>query len=130
MTSTRAAFGRARLLVGGFFCLSVLTLVAAAALRNHPALVNDAVWIRGGIVAADGLLMLAFTARAARGSRGAYRRARILSAITIAAVAVIVALPGTIPAWMKAEQAVCGLIMIAVAAILSGGALRSAFGRG
>jgi len=50
--------------------------------------------------------------RAANGSRGAYRRVRILSAVMVVAIAVIVALPGMFPLWMKIDRVVCGLILL------------------
>jgi hypothetical protein len=102
--------------------------VAIASLRNDAAAVNSAVWTRGTIVVISALLTFAFTIRAARGSRRAYLRLRIVSAVMVVAIAVIVALPGTFPLWMKLEQAVCGLVLIAVAAVANGRHLRSVFG--
>jgi hypothetical protein len=125
---TRTAFRSLKLLVGGYLTLSVLTLVAIASLRNDAAAVNSAVWTRGTIVVISALLTFAFTIRAARGSRRAYLRLRIVSAVMVVAIAVIVALPGTFPLWMKLEQAVCGLVLIAVAAVANGRHLRSVFG--
>jgi hypothetical protein len=120
-------FRRLKLLVGGYLGISVLTLAAVVALRHHTALVNTAVWIRGTIVVASALLMTAFTARSARGSSRAYLRLRIVSAIMVVAIAVIVALPGTFPVWMKVEQSVCGLLLVGVVLIVNGRHLRSAY---
>ena len=114
-------------LVGCYLGISVLTLVAIVLLRNHTADVNSAVWIRGGIVAATSVLMLTFATRAARGSRDAYLRLRIGSAVMTVAIAVIVSLPGLIPLWMKIEQGVCGLILIGVVIVANGKHLRSLF---
>lgn len=125
----QAAFGRAKLLLGGFLAISVLTLLTIALLRNHPALVSSAVWTRAIIVTADGLLMLACAVYAARGSRRSYLRLRLLSAITIVAILVIDALPGTFPVWMKIQQAVCGIVMIGVAVAVNARGVRSAFAR-
>jgi hypothetical protein len=123
------ALRRAKLLIGGFLAVSVLALAAIALLRNHPALVTGAVWTRGIIVTADGLLMLACAAYAARGSRRSYLRLRLLSAVTIVAIVVIDALPGTFPVWMKIEQAVCGIVMIGVVLTVNARGVRSAFAR-
>ena len=41
-----------KLLVGGYLAVNVATLAAIVALRHDTALVTDAVWTRGGIVAA------------------------------------------------------------------------------
>jgi hypothetical protein len=45
----------------------------------------------------------------------------------VAAIAVIIALPGTFPLWMKIEQGVCGLILLGVVVIVNGRRLRSLF---
>jgi hypothetical protein len=118
---------RAKLLVGGYLALSVLTLAAVALLRDNPAVVNDAVWVRSGIVVATAALMYAFATRAARGSRGGYRRLRFMSAVMVVAIAVIVALPGSFPLWLKIEQGVCGLLLIGVTALVNSKAARSSF---
>ncbi|WP_239134606.1 hypothetical protein [Rugosimonospora africana] len=124
---SRQAFRTVRMLTGGYLALSVLTIVAIALLRNHAALVNSAVWIRGTIVMVSSAFTFAFGARAARGSRGAYRRLRIIAAVMVAAITVIIALPGTFPMWMKLEQAVCGLLLLGVVAVVNGRQLRSVF---
>ncbi|MFJ6617765.1 hypothetical protein ACIQOW_09380 [Kitasatospora sp. NPDC091335] len=126
---TRRAFRTVRRLVLAYLGLSVVTLVAAIALRDHHAVVNDAVLVRGTIVVASAALTLLLTGRAANGSRAAFRRLRILSAVMIVAITAIVALPGTFPVWMKAEQAVCGLALLGVAAVVNGRHLRSLFAR-
>jgi len=122
------AFRRMKVLAGGYLGISVLTLVAIVVLRNHAAVVNTAVWIRGSIVAASALLTVTFTVRAAHGSRPAYRRLRIISAVMVAAIAVIISLPGTFPLWMKIEQGACGLLLIGFVVLANGKHLRSLFG--
>ncbi len=126
---TRKAFRGTKLLVGAYLTLSVLTLAAIVLLRNDATIVNDAVWVRGTIVVASALLTLAFTTRAARGSRKAFLRLRIVSAVMLVAIVVIVALPGTFPVWMKIEQGVCGLLLLGVVLLVNGRQLRSEFAR-
>jgi len=116
-----------QLLVGGYLAVSVLTLIAIVALRNDSAAVNDAVWTRGTIVVASAVLTFLFARRAAQGSRKGFLRLRIVSAVMLVAIVVIIALPGTFPLWMKAEQAVCGLLLLGVALIVNGKHLRSVF---
>lgn len=78
MTSTDAmshpdtvrAFRTIRRLVFAYLGLSVVTLAAAYALRNHPDLVNAAVWIRGTAVVASAVVTYLFTTRAARARTG------------------------------------------------------------
>lgn len=122
-----AAFRGAKLLAGGYLGISVLTLMAIAVLHSDAAVVNDAVWVRGTIVVASALVTFLCALRMARGSRGAYRRLRIISAVMVAAIAVIIALPGTFPEWMKVEQGVCGLALLGVVAVVNGKHLRALF---
>ena len=124
---TQKAFRSTELLVGGYTGISVLTLVAIVVLRNHAAVVNSAVWTHGTIVAASALLLFTFTVRAAAGSRRAYLRLRIASSVMVVAIAVIIALPGSFPLWMKIEQGVCGLLLIGVVAIVNGKHMQSLF---
>ena len=124
---TERAFRRIMLLVGGYLAISVLSLVAIVLLRNDSAVVNPAVWTRGTIVAVTSSLMFAFTVQAARGCRRAYLQVRIVSAIMLVAIAVIIALPGFFPLWMKIEQGICGLILIGVVALVNSQHLRRLF---
>ncbi|GES32118.1 hypothetical protein AB0G60_15270 [Streptomyces angustmyceticus] len=117
----------AKLLVGCYAGLSALTLCAVYVLRHHPDLVTGAVWIRVVIVVATSLLMTSFAARTARGHRRSYLRLRLASAVMAAAIAVIVALPGGFPTWLKLEQGVCGALLLGVVMIVNGRRLRAAF---
>ena len=125
--NTAAAFRKIKLLVGGYAGISLLGVVAIVLMRQHPAEVNSAVWVQGIVVAASALVAFNVAARAARGSRWAYRRLRILSVVVVAAIAVKVALPGTFPLWVKAELGVAGLFMIGVAVLANSSQLRSLF---
>jgi hypothetical protein len=107
--------------------LSVLTLAAIVVLRNHPDLVTDAVWVRATIVVLSSLLTLLFTRQAANGSRRGYLRLRLVSAIMLVAIAVIVALPGAFPVWLRLEQAVCGLLLLGVVIDINSSGVRAAF---
>ncbi|MFE9119982.1 hypothetical protein [Streptomyces sp. NPDC007172] len=125
-----AFFRGAKVLVGAYLGISVLTLAVIVLLRGDSADVNSAVWVRGTIVAVSALVTLLCAVRAARGSRSAYRRLRIISAVSVVAIAAVVALPGTFPAWLKAEQAACGLLLVAVVALVNGKHVRSVFAAG
>ena len=124
---TTAAFGKVKLLAGGYLAISALAVVAIAVLRHRPAEVNFAVWTHGIIVAASAVVAFGLAVRAARGSRRAFLRLRIASAAIVVAIAVIIALPGSFPLWMKAEQGVAGLCMIGVAVLVNRRDLRSLF---
>lgn len=118
---------RVRLLVGAYLGISVLTLFAIVLLRDNTAIVTTPVWVRGTIVVASALLTTLFTAQMARGSRAGYLRVRLVSAIMLAAIVVIIALPGTFPLWMKVEQGLCGVLLLGVVILVNGKRLRSTF---
>ncbi|MEV0346244.1 hypothetical protein AB0H88_10795 [Nonomuraea sp. NPDC050680] len=122
------AFRGMKVLVGCYFVISVLTLVAAYVLRDDPGMVTDTVWVRGAIVAVASALMFTFVAGTARGRRRAYLRLRIASAVMVVAIAVLISLPGFLPVWMKIEQGLCGLLLLGVVLIVNGRRLRSLFG--
>jgi hypothetical protein len=124
---SQTAFHTVKQLAGGYLSLSVATLAAIIVLRHHTSMVNSAVWIRGSIVVVSALVTFALTLRAARGSRRAYLRLRIISTVMVAAIAIIIALPGPFPVWLKVEQGICGVLLIGVAAIVNGAHLRSVF---
>lgn len=74
--------------------------------------VDSAVWIRGSFVVASGIVLLAIARAAVRGSRSALIRLRIIMPVVLAAVIVIVSIPGLLPDWARVEQAVCGALML------------------
>ncbi len=124
---TAATFRKIKLLTSGYLGISALAVVAIVLMRHHSAEVNSGVWTHGILVVASALVAFGVAVRAARGSRSAYRRLRIMSVVLVAAIAVIIALPGSFPLWMKAEQGVAGLFMIGVAVLVNGSGLRSQF---
>jgi hypothetical protein len=124
---TRGAFRAVKVLVGGYLAICVATVVAVVVLRDHRAVVTDAVLVRTTLVTLSALLTAAFTVRAARGSRRAYLRLRIVTGVMVVAIAVIAALPGAFPVWFRIEQAVCGLLLLGVVLLVNGRHLRSVF---
>jgi hypothetical protein len=116
-------YTRIRGLFIAVFAISVATLGAAAAVGA-----NTTVWVRGAIVTAIAAILVASARRAFAGSRGAYLRMRLMTAIAPVAVVVIVALPHDgFPAWMKAEQVVVGLLLAGAAVMLNRVAVRRAY---
>ncbi len=126
-TDGRRPLRAVQFLTGAYLAVSVLTLGAIVLLRHHADMVNSAVWIRGTIVVVSAAFTTLFASRAARGSRGAYRRLRIISVAMIVAIAVIISLPGTFPVWLKLEQAVCAALLVAIAVVLSSRHVRNHF---
>lgn len=123
----RESLKRARSIVVLYALISLGTVGVIYALRNHRDLVTSAVWTRGVIVAATSLLMLSFASGALHGRARALLRLRIVSAVMVAVIAVIVALPGAFPIWLRAEQAVCGVLLLGVVAIVNRRKVRAGF---
>ncbi|MEU8998648.1 hypothetical protein AB0C95_28110 [Streptomyces caniferus] len=124
---TQQALRGTTVLVGCYAGVSALTLLAVILLRHHPDMVTDAVWVRAVIVVATSLLMASFAARTARGHRRSYLRLRLASALMLVAIAVIIALPGGFPTWLKLEQGVCGALLLGVVMLVNGRRMRAAF---
>ncbi|GGX79022.1 hypothetical protein [Streptomyces hiroshimensis] len=116
-------------LIACFVGLSVGTLAAVVLLRNHHDIVTDAVWVRTSIVVAASLLMASWAAKTARGHGRSYTRLRFSSVGMTVAIAVIVALPGAFPTWLKVEQAACGVLLLGVLLAVNGKQMRSVFAK-
>jgi hypothetical protein len=125
--AARDPFRAIRGLLLTYFGVGAAALVAVILLRNHPAEVNGAAWVRSIIVVGTALILLSAATLAARGHRGAFLRLRIISVVTTVAIAAIVAVPGTFPVWLKVEQACCGVIMLGVVLLANGRAARARF---
>ncbi|HEX3752328.1 MAG TPA: hypothetical protein VHW06_17300 [Streptosporangiaceae bacterium] len=125
--AARDPFRAIRGLLLGYLGAGVAALVAVILLRNHPAEVNGAAWVRSIIVVGTALILLSAATLAGRGTRGAFRRLRIISIVTTVAIAAIVAVPGTLPVWLKVEQACCGVIMLGVVLLANGRAAWARF---
>jgi hypothetical protein len=102
-------YGRVRALFATALAISVATL-AVAATRDS----NSAVWIRGVIATAIAAILVALAKQAHQGGRAAYQRMRLMSVVAPIAIVIIIALPRDgFPAWMKAEQAAVGGLLLA-----------------
>jgi len=115
----RAAFRPALLLGGAFATVSAAMIVFLGIASAAGSGFETAIWIRCSLVLASALVVLAIAASAARGSRGAWVRLRIISPIIVIAVVVIVSIPGFLPDWVRIEQAICGLLLLPVAILVN-----------
>jgi hypothetical protein len=103
-------------------------LVAATAVLSvaNPSAVNPIVWIRAVGVLVLALLCLRWAVQLRRGSRSAYRRLLWVSIAGSLGIAALALLPNTpYPLWVRVEQAVQGLVLLALAWTLSRPAIRS-----
>lgn len=120
-------FQQVKVLVGTYLALGVATLVAIWLMRDDHAAVTDAVWTRATLVVAGAAVLYLFTHRAAQGSRRAYLRVRLVSAIMLVAIVVIVVLPGVFPVWMRVDQAVVGLVVLGIVTAVNSRNMRARF---
>jgi hypothetical protein len=102
------------LLVGAYVALSALAVGIAEAVHSRT---EDAARSHAIVVLISALVTARFTARALRGDRRALLRLRIVTIVVPVAIAVVIAIPGNFPLWMKLEQAV-GLVLLAAVAVL------------
>ena len=116
-TARRAAFRPVLVLLWSFVALSAAMVAFLAVLTTVGVGVDIAIWIRCSIVLGSAIVLLLFGIGAARGSRNALLRLRIVAPVVVAAVVVIVSIPGFLPDWVRIEQAVCGLLVLPVAII-------------
>jgi hypothetical protein len=73
------------------------------------------VLIRCSLVLASAVVLFLIARSAARGSRGNWIRLRIISVVVVAAVVVIISIPGLLPWWARIEQGVCGGLVLPLA---------------
>lgn len=117
--SRRAAFRPVLLLSGAFVAVSAAMIAFLGVASATGAGFESAIWIRCSLVLASAAVLLAIAVSAARGSRNAWIRLRIISPIILLAVIVIVSIPGFLPDWVRVEQAVCGLLLLPVAILVN-----------
>jgi hypothetical protein len=129
-TGLREAFLPVKVLVACYVGLGLVGLGAAVLLRDHPQLVNSAVWIRDTAVVITSGLMYLIAERAARGKRSAFVRLRIASIVVPLAIALLIVLPDPFPVWMKVQQGVCALAVAGVAVLVNRPAVARRFARG
>lgn len=117
----------AKVLLGGYAAVSVLTLLAIVVFSGNPDIVTDAVWVRGSIIAVASLITFAIGVSMAKGSRSNYRRVRIIALAQVVAIIVIESIPGSFPVWFKIANGVCGALLIIVVLLTFARAVRTTF---
>ena len=102
-------------LVGAYLALSALAVVVAEAVHGRQ---ENATRTHAIIVLVSAIVIYRFTARALQGNRRALLRLRIVTVVVPVAIAAVIAIPGDFPLWMKLEQGVGFVLLVAVAALL------------
>ena len=117
----------ARVLLGGYAAVSVLTLLAIVVFSGNPDMVTSAVWIRGSILAVASLITFALGVSMARGSRSSYRRVQIITGAQVVAILVIESIPGSFPVWFKLANGVCLALLVIVVLVTFARSVRTTF---
>jgi hypothetical protein len=115
----KTVFRPVLILVIAFAAVSFAMIAALVVLAASGNQIDSAVWIRCSLVLASSVLLVVFASRAARGARDAWVRLRIISPIVVAAIIVIVSIPGFLPDWVRLEQALCGLLVLPAAILVN-----------
>ncbi|MBT2234643.1 hypothetical protein [Nonomuraea sp. NEAU-A123] len=103
--------------------VSVLALGVAAIVGG-----DWVVWVRGVAVAAAAAWLIALTGQAEKGRRAAYIRIRFVATIAPIGILLIVAVPSSgYPLWMRVEQGLVGVLLVAVATLVNRRAVRQAY---
>lgn len=125
----RTAFRPVLVLLAGFLVVSAGMEAVLVAMTTTNGAVDIAIWIRCSLVLASSIVLLLFAVAAARGSRPAWLRLRIGSPIVVAAVVVVVSIPGFLPSWVRVEQGACGALVLGVAILVNLPRARALFSR-
>lgn len=129
-TARRAIFRPVLILLTGFLAVSGAMVAVLVALSRFGADIDVTIWIRCSLVLASSIVLLLLAVNAARGSRNACLRLRIISPVVVTAVIVIVSIPGFLPVWVRIEQGVCGALVLPVAILVNLPQVRAVFPRG
>jgi hypothetical protein len=114
-----AAFRPILILLAAFVVVSC-AMEAVLIVQSFTGLeVDTAIWIRCSLVLASSVTLFLIALVAARGSRNAWIRVRIISVVVVVAVIVIVSIPGFLPDWVRVEQAVCGALVLPASVLLN-----------
>lgn len=113
--------GRLVACVAAVAVLSIALLVGAVVAPNVPT----TAWNRVGTVTALSAFYCFLAYRVRSGSARALRRLHISVVIGIVGVAVVVVLPGAYPWWMRVEQAVQLVLLLAIGHIITRPQLRA-----
>ena len=115
----RTRFRPILVLIAAFLLVSAAMEAVLVVQSLNGTSVHTAIWIRCSLVLASAIVLFLISLAAARGSRRAWIRLRIISVIVLIAVVVIVSIPGFLPDWVRFEQAVCGALVLPAAILLN-----------
>jgi hypothetical protein len=128
-TSALREFGTIRAMCAIYLTATVLTLGFLVWKNGDQSLVTQDAWVHAAILLAFAVVLVRVAQRAASGDRRAYLRLRIIGLVVPIASIVEALIPGLFPGWMRVEQLLYGLWLLAVVALASRPAVRRSFAR-
>ncbi|WP_158883362.1 hypothetical protein [Amycolatopsis anabasis] len=123
----RTRLGKVQKFVLAYGALAVVVLIAVVLLSIAGKEVTSFMWGRTGGVLASAVATYWLTVLAARGSRSAFLRVRVISVVVPIAIIAIDLIPGALPPWFIALQIAGALTLAPAAFIVNGSGLRAAF---
>ncbi|GAA4569265.1 hypothetical protein [Planotetraspora kaengkrachanensis] len=124
---TERGFGTVKTLVAVYGALSFAVLIVDVVLSVAGRELTSFMWGRTGGMLASAVVTYWLTGLAARGSRSAFLRVRIISVVAPIAIIAIDLIPGALPPWFVAMQIAGALVLAPTAFIVNGSSLRGAF---
>jgi hypothetical protein len=115
----RSRYRPVLVLLTAFLIVSCAMEAVLAVQSASGTAVATAIWVRCSLVLGSSVVLLLIGTRAARGSRAAWIRLRIITVVVVVAVIVIVSIPRFLPDWVRIEQGVCGALVLPAAVILN-----------
>jgi xanthine/uracil permease len=101
---------------GGYVIFSALTLTDVIVLSSSAVFANNTpVWIVCALIFASGVVAFIFSLRIHQGARGLVLPMRIIAIAFALAIAIVLALPGRYPTWMRTEQVICVAFLLGAA---------------
>lgn len=123
----RSAFSPILVLLAGFGLVSLVMVAVLVVDSATGTAIDSNTWVRCSLVLGSSAVLYLIAARAARGSRSAWLRLRIISLIVVGAIVVIVSIPGFLPTWVRVEQVICGALVLPVAILANLRRMRALF---
>lgn len=123
----RQAFSKVKKFVAAYGALSVVGLVVVVVLSVEGGEVTSFMWGRTGGMFASAVVAYWLTVVAAKGTRWAYVRVRIICVVVPIAIVAIDSIPGALPPWMIVIQIAGALALVPAAIMVNRSDLRVSF---
>ncbi|WP_037366677.1 hypothetical protein [Amycolatopsis orientalis] len=117
--AARDRLGLAKGFVAAYGVVSAVVFGAIAARALTGGEVSSFMWIRSGVVVASAVVSWWLLSAAARGSRAAYLRMRLIAIVAPVAIVGVDLIPGVCPLWFLLAQTGCAIVLAGAAVPLA-----------